>query len=198
MVAAQVAGVVIGEVERLRCEFQAFFFEQAADVGAVVFHRQVQPQVLVIASQSIVAVRASGHDPLDAVGLDAFDVRFRQRLVQVFVAQFPQRFAAALLFLAQDAHPDAGRAAYGDEALGDLLVPFVERGVATDEIEDVHLLRRSPRCSRPGVGPLAARGVGQAEGVAVDLVMVDGGAALRRPERRPPSGPGSAASPGSC
>ena len=52
---------------------------------------------------------------------------------------FLSRLAAAFFFLAEDADPDAGGVADGDEAFGDLLVAFVEGGIAADEVEDVDL-----------------------------------------------------------
>ena len=160
---------MVGAVKGLRFQLQPPLLHEVVEVGGVVLHRNLEPEVAVVPRQGVETVRAGGDHPLDAVPLHLPDVFLRQGLVQVLVAELPGWLAAALLLLAEDADPDARRVADLHEGPGDLLVSPVEGGVAADEIKDVDLgAALHDGDVEPG-GPGGALRVGEPEGVAVHL-----------------------------
>ena len=174
LVTPEVAGVVIGVVELVRIQRERSALQEPVDEDGVVLDLDLHPQVPVIAPERIEAVRAGGDDLRDAVPFDGLDVLLGAHLVEVLVAELSERLAAALLLLAEDADPDPRSVADLHEAPRHLLVSLVEGGVATDEVEDVHLRPLAHQAHLKPLGPVPPAGVGKTEGVAVHLDVVDG------------------------
>ena len=121
------------------CMLSRSVVNQSADIGAVMLHIDIHPQVFVISRQGVEAMRAGGDDLLDTVCLDQLDVLGGHRLVEVFVAQLPRRLAAAFFLFAEDADTDSGGIADPDEVPGNFTVPLVKRSETADEVENVHV-----------------------------------------------------------
>ena len=150
-------------------------FEEVVYVGGVVLYFYVKTEVFIVSGQGVEAVGTGGDDLFDAVAFDGFDVFLGDGLVEVFVAELSGWFAAAFFFFAEDADFDAGCGADFDEAGGDLLVPSVKGGVAADEVEDVDVAVVCHDGDVEVLCPVGSGCVGEAEGVAVDFDVADGG-----------------------
>src|SRR5206468_938859 len=113
-------------------------------------------------------VRVRRDDPPEGGGPQAADVAIGQAFEETLLADAPDVVAGVLLAVVEDAEVQTGLMEEPRGRAGDLLRALVERGVVTDEPQDVDGLLPSVLDREVEVfGPRGSRLLRPAEGVAV-------------------------------
>jgi hypothetical protein len=94
-------------------------------------HLVVAAELGVFVADLMEAVRADRHDRSHSVAVQRLDVCPREHLIQVLVPHPAGRIAVALLLLAEDGEPDAGRPHHAGEVAGDAFGAVIERAHAS-------------------------------------------------------------------
>ena len=123
-------------------------------------------EVGVLVADRVEAVRARGHDLLDARSVKRVDVLTGQALERELVAHPARRVPGASFARAEDREIDAGREHQLGRRDSALARAFVEGGSATDPEQDVRCgIARLQHTDSKSVGPVGAVGLRLAPGI---------------------------------
>src|SRR4029450_10464961 len=185
VVAAQVAGVVVGDGGLDRPGgHQAALVDQAPQQLGVVDDLVVAAQVRVLAGQGVEAVGAGGDHLAGADAVEGLDVLLGLELVEVLVAEPPGRVAGAGLAGAEHGERHPGPVQQPGDRPGRLAGPVLERGRAADPVQVLDVVGDAVADHRDleveALGPGQALAGTEAPGVARVLDVAQHGAGLGR------------------
>ena len=179
VVAAEVAGVVIGDGRFAGRGGEPFVGDEGFEVFGVVEDFVVAADLLVLVADGVHAVGAGGDDEFGLDGVEGGDVFVGELAVEVLVAGAAGGVSGAALTFAEDGEVDVGVVEEFDEGAGGFLGCGIVAGGAAYPVEDVGGGIFVGGFDVEAVGPGEALLVVDAPGVLGALHAAEGGLELR-------------------
>ena len=163
---AQEAGIVISHADVHHLNWlDSALLNQLVNKLTVVEHFVFAAELGILVAHGIEAMGADGHNLLDVVAVQGFDVLAGQHLEQILVAHPPRRVSGTGFLIAQDGKIHPGRLEHLNHRTGGALAALLQGGGAAHPEENFRIrLFGQGRYIQP-LGPVSARVLGAAPGM---------------------------------